>query len=902
MPLARSNGRRSNGIGPDVITKGLEKEAKRIQGDYDPAKLAPGIPVDDVDMIDSPPVRGQRRARKAAIKEDTDDDDDLPLTKKRKTANGTAKAVKAEEEDEDEDDVPLVRKTNGAAKKRAAIKDEEDSDDAPLVAKKLSNEKGRIEKAAAKEAKKIRADEEKAAKPSPRGRRKVKEESDEEEVVATPKAKGKAAAKPKANGVKKEVKEAPKKAAAKKKAVKEEEEDDDDKPLVKTKGKAGAKKVKKEESSEDGKEEESEEYKWWEQQQADGSVKWTTLEHNGVLFPPAYEPLPDNVKLIYDGVPVSMHIEAEEVAGFFGTMLNSTVNVENPKFCSNFFEDFQAVLKRTGGAKGPDGKKVDIKDFKKCNFQKIFDYYEAQREEKRALPAAVKKEMKAEKDKLEEKFYYCQLDGRKEKIGNFRIEPPGLFRGRGEHPKTGRVKTRVMPEQVTINIGKEATVPEPPAGHKWGSVIHDNTVTWLATWKENVNGNIKYVMLAATSSLKGMSDYKKFEKARDLKKHIDHIRKDYTKELKDKETAKRQRATAMYLIDKLALRAGNEKGEDEADTVGCCSLRYEHITLEPPNIVVFDFLGKDSIRYYDRVEVDPQVFKNLIIFKKAPKTIGYMIFDRLSTPLLNKHLQNYMPGLTAKVFRTYNASWTMCQELKKFKNVGSVHDKILQYNAANRKVAILCNHQRTVSKGHDASIEKIEDKIKGMQYKKYRIKKMMLELEPKLKKKKDFMEADPDMTEEWILEHQARLVELEEEKIRKKFAKDNEKLIADGEKPMPDKELNERLKKAKEMADEFKRENKSKKIEPDGRNSTIEKCEANLRKLDDQIEQTRIQMQDKEDNKTVALGTSKINYIDPRLTVMFCKKFDVPIEKLFAKTLREKFKWALESADENWEF
>ena len=41
----------------------------------------------------------------------------------------------------------------------------------------------------------------------------------------------------------------------------------------------------------------------------------------------------------------------------------------------------------------------------------------------------------------------------------------------------------------------------------------------------------------------------------------------------------RQRAVALYFIDKLALRAGNEKDEDQADTVGCCSLRVEHITL-----------------------------------------------------------------------------------------------------------------------------------------------------------------------------------------------------------------------------------------------------------------------------------------------------------------------------------
>jgi len=38
-------------------------------------------------------------------------------------------------------------------------------------------------------------------------------------------------------------------------------------------------------------------------------------------------------------------------------------------------------------------------------------------------------------------------------------------------------------------------------------------------------------------------------------------------------------AVAVYFIDKLALRAGNEKDSDEtADTVGCCSLRVEHLS------------------------------------------------------------------------------------------------------------------------------------------------------------------------------------------------------------------------------------------------------------------------------------------------------------------------------------
>lgn len=52
------------------------------------------------------------------------------------------------------------------------------------------------------------------------------------------------------------------------------------------------------------------------------------------------------------------------------------------------------------------------------------------------------------------------------------------------------------------------------------------------------------------------------------------------------------------------------------------------------------------------------------------------------------------------------------------------------------------------------------------------------------------------------------------------------------------------------------------------------------------------------------LLTSLQNYIDPRLTVVFSAKFKVPIEKFFSKTLREKFKWAIESVrdDATWEF
>lgn len=81
-----------------------------------------------------------------------------------------------------------------------------------------------------------------------------------------------------------------------------------------------------------------------------------------------------------------------------------------------------------------------IKEFSLCDFRPMFEYFEAEKAKKKALSTAEKKELKKVKDELEAPYTHCLLDGRKEKVGNFRIEPPGLFRGRGEHPKKGSLK------------------------------------------------------------------------------------------------------------------------------------------------------------------------------------------------------------------------------------------------------------------------------------------------------------------------------------------------------------------------------------------------------------------------------------------------------------------------------
>ena len=67
------------------------------------------------------------------------------------------------------------------------------------------------------------------------------------------------------------------------------------------------------------------------------------------------------------------------------------------------------------------------------------------------------------------------------------------------------------------------------------------------------------------------------------------------------------------------------------------------------------------------------------------------------------------------------------------------------------------------------------------------------------------------------------------------------------------------------------------------------------------IQKMELDLKHKDDNKEVSLGTSKINYMDPRISVAFCKRNEIPIEKIFSKTLRDKFNWAM-AVSPTWEF
>jgi len=506
--------------------------------------------------------------------------------------------------------------------------------------------------------------------------------------------------------------------------------------------------------------------------------KWSTLQHNGVMFPPL--PKYNKIPLIYDGKEYILNPLAEEFLTYYVKYLN-TDYIKKPQFKKNFWKDFKKILKND-----------NIKTLDACDFKYFTRYLE--------------NKPKIEKNISDDESYkFAYIDGKKTSVGNFRVEPPGIFLGRGDHPKLGKIKFRIYPEDVILNLDKSTPVPKTLEGHKWGKIIHDRNVEWLASWKDNISGKSKYVWLGNDSNLKMKIDMEKFDLARKLKKQINAIRKENDINLRSSDKTLKQLATALYLIDTLALRVGNEKSEDESDTVGVTSLRVEHITILDNNKIKLDFYGKDSVRYVKELQVNEIIYANI---KEFMKNRDDNLFDLINSTSLNKYLQTFMTELTAKVFRTFNASNLFSEELNKITEKYEKYNKpdkiqllLDLFNQANTKVACLCNHQKNVSKNHNDQIKKIVDRIEILKEK------------------------------------------LEDYKTR---GKDNSKI----------KLMIEKLKRKKTLKKEL---------------------------------------------KNLSLGTSKINYIDPRITISFLKKHGLPIEKIFTKTLIQKFKWAFD-VDENWKF
>ena len=445
---------------------------------------------------------------------------------------------------------------------------------------------------------------------------------------------------------------------------------------------------------------------------------WTTLSHNGVNFPDVYSPRGLSVKV--KGRPAVLSPLAEEMA-YHLAKKKDTPYIQDPVFTANFMLDFAEQLPDwSRGAK-----------FSDVDFSELFHVVDEEKAQKEAMSKDETKNLAASRKErrgaLKARYGRALLDGREVDFANWMVEPPGLFMGRGQHPLRGRWKPRVQQKEVTLNLGESAEIPP----GQWGAVVHDHDSMWMAKWIDKLTGKEKYVWLHESSPLQQSRNKAKYDNALKVGKNLQKIRDRILRKLESKDERARQVATVCYLIDTLGMRVGDEKDEDEADTVGASTLRVEHVTVRESD-VEFNFLGKDSVSWNKKDRPPPAVVRNLREFTKgkAPET---EIFHNVSSGTVNGFLSSIVPGVSAKVFRTYHAT-AKTEEALRSKDVGDADDLDKLYHAkeANLKAAEFCNHQRTPPKTWEQSLEKKKQKLsdaKAVGSNDRKVKKLEMELD-----------------------------------------------------------------------------------------------------------------------------------------------------------------------------
>jgi len=555
-------------------------------------------------------------------------------------------------------------------------------------------------------------------------------------------------------------------------------------------------------------------------------AKWNTLEHNGVLFPKAYEPVGITLKHLH--TCLSNYGKAEEMLFAYAARLE-TEYVKDATFNKNFVRCLRPHLpEKLRGLTFPDDFAEDLKD--------IFAIIQNKKELAKNKTKEEKKAEEVERAMLKEKYGYATLNGKRMPLGAYLIEPAGIFIGRGKNPLHGMWKEAATPEDVTINISKGSPVPLAPTGHHWKAIVENTKAYWIAYYIIPVVNKRKFILFGATSDVKQGADQAKFQKAITLLKNWERLKKYIERNVSNGDPVIQQAALVAYLIMNLGIRVGDEKDDDEADTVGASTLRIEHVKLDG-NKLTLNFLGKDSIRYKNSMEVIPSVAKSLQKLTEGKKKSSE-VFPFVTSHTVNAFLKDCVEGVSAKQFRTAYGSMLLCQALRDVRPTAGLTDgqKLAVFNECNKAVAEKLNHKKAPAKNFDEQVDGMKDTLTKLRSE-YR--EIEIETLPKIS------DIDTELT-----------------------------TLRAGRQT---KEIKDKISKLKEKKAKLKSrlENKKSRI-----------IDVNL----------KIKM--KEETKDIALGTSKTNYSSPRVTVSWCKAKGLPIEKVFSKSLQEKFAWAMDTDED----
>jgi len=446
-----------------------------------------------------------------------------------------------------------------------------------------------------------------------------------------------------------------------------------------------------------------------------------SLAHNGV-YVPVYDFKKFKIKIL--GKNIELSPMSEQMAIAWIRKKQSVLSPPDKIYERNFKQEFLERIKQENTRLDfldsfleNHLKKIDEEILEKVeiDFSEVSNYLENIKKKKLSLSKTQKKEQaairKAIRLERKEKYGYAEVDGKKLEIANWTAEPSCLFAGRGNHPRRGKWKEGPKQEDIILNLSPESPRPQ----GNWKDVVWEPEKMYVAKWIDKLTGKIKYVWFSDSAFIKQNREKEKFEKAAKLGKKSRSIEKYIIKNLDAKDDIKRKIATVCWLILNPNMRVGDEKDPEEADTVGAITLRKEHIKIEG-NIIQFDFLGKDSVRWIKSVKAPDLVIQNI---KNYAETSKEYLFEGVDSKKVSRFLSQKMPGLTAKVFRTWRCTKTLDEALKKSKVTKDDETYVKKFHAkmANLKVAEVANHKRKISPKFGERLLKKENKLKELKIK-----------------------------------------------------------------------------------------------------------------------------------------------------------------------------------------
>ncbi len=454
-----------------------------------------------------------------------------------------------------------------------------------------------------------------------------------------------------------------------------------------------------------------------------------SLKHNGIYIP-AYEL--KGLKIKIQGQPIPLTVKSEQMAtawirkrqsasppdrvfmrNFMREFLEQLIK-ENPNltFLKTFNSNYLSKIEREElnavcNSSAPIHSEID--------FTEIKNFLEQDKQYKLNLTKETKKqqaaERKAKRETLKEQLGYAEVDGQRLEIANWTAEPSCLFAGRGDHPQRGKWKEGPSKEEIILNLSPDAPKPE-----GWKTTWEPDKM-YVAKWVDKLTGKVKYVWFSDSAFLKQNREMEKFKKAETLGKQIAKIEQHILKNLDAPDVNRRKVATVSWLILVPNMRVGDEKDPDEADTVGAITLRPEHITIDKTECIInFDFLGKDSVRWVKSVRAPISAIRNIEEFSSETNKTKEYLFEGVDSKKVSRFLSEKLPGLTAKVFRTWRCTATVKEELDKsgIKKDDPEYKKSYAAKMANLKVAEIANHKRKISPAFDERVGKKEQSLKEL--------------------------------------------------------------------------------------------------------------------------------------------------------------------------------------------